>query len=85
MRDLSTRQPSPERFGTGIKVAALVITLGSIALAADLVWLAPGHASVQVSAPATVATPASDPAEYRGYPAPSTPPGAETGEHVQAF
>ena len=85
MRDLFTPQPSPERFGAGIKVAALVITLGSIALAADLAWLAPGHVSVQANAPATVAAPAGDPAEYRGYPAPSTPPGAETGEPIQAF
>jgi len=85
MSELSKRQPPSVRIGAGIKVAALVFTLGAIALAADLAWLAPGHATAQQSTPATASAPASEPGEYRDYPPPSTPPGTESGEHIQAF
>jgi len=81
MSDLSTLQTSTVRIGAGIKLAALVFTLGAIALAADLAWMAPGHATVWEITPASTA--ATDAAEYRGYPAPSTP--SEATEHIQAF
>jgi hypothetical protein len=85
MSELSKRQPPSVRIGAGIKVAALVFTLGAIALAADLAWMVPGHATVTVRTPATPEAPANESAAYRDNPALSTPPATEAGEHVQAF
>jgi len=83
MTDFSQVHASPGGLGAGIKVAALVFTLGAIALAADLAWLAPAQDSVRDGAREL-------PVKYETiggtrYPAPSAPAGAEPEAHIQAF
>ena len=81
MTDLS--QAPSGRVGAGIKLAALVFTLGAIALAADLAWLAPGPMPSRDSAremPVKHET-----SESIRYPAPATPPGAQPEPHTQTF
>ena len=83
MTDLSQSQASSGRVGAGIKLAALVFTLGAIALAADLAWLAPGP---MPSRDSTREMPVKyEPGERIRYPEPATPPGAQPEPHVQAF
>ena len=83
MTDFSRSQATPGRVGAGVKLAALVFTLGAIALAADLAWMAPGHIPVRDSARESPVKSAR--IEGTGYPAPSVPPGAEPEPHIQAF
>ena len=83
MTDFSQSHASPGRVGAGIKLAALVFTLGAIALAADLAWMAPGVHSAGNGATASPVTIESN--EGTGYAAPSVPPGAQPEPHIQAF
>jgi len=83
MTDFSQAHPAPARIGAGIKLAALVFTLGAVALAADLAWLAPAHDAVRDGARQIPVQ--NEPVEGARYPAPSVPPGAEPEGHIQAF
>ena len=60
-----------------------MFTLGAIALAADLAWLAPAHDSVRDRAPALPVT--LETGEGTRYPAPTVPAGAQPEAPIQAF
>jgi hypothetical protein len=83
MTDFSRSQATPGRVGAGVKLAALVFTLGAIALAADLAWMAPGVHSAGNGATASPVK--NERIEGTGYPAPAVPPGAQLEPHIQAF